>query len=202
MSQNYKREDYYKRKAREEKYPSRSVYKLKEIDAKYKLIKKGDLVLDLGCAPGSWILYISKKIGDRGRILGIDIADLKIELPENAVFLKKDIMNLSASDLIKARGKYQVVVSDSAPATSGIDFVDVEGSLELCEKSLEIAKEVLENGGNFLCKIFEGEGSYDFFKKVKQNFKFSKRFRPQATRKQSREIYIAAKEFKGMCVKI
>ena len=202
MSQNYKREDFYKRKAREEKYPSRSIYKLKEIDAKYKLIKKGDLVLDLGCAPGSWLIYISKKVGDRGRIIGIDIADLKIELPENAVFLKKDIMNLSASDLIKARGKYQVVVSDSAPATSGIDFVDVEGSLELCEKSLEIATEVLENGGNFLCKIFEGDGSDDFFKQVKQSFKFAKRFRPQATRKQSREIYIAAREFKGMCGKI
>jgi 23S rRNA (uridine2552-2'-O)-methyltransferase len=202
MSQNYKRDDFYKRKAREEKYPSRSVYKLKEIDAKYKLIKKGDLVLDLGCAPGSWLLYISKKIGDRGRIVGVDVDDIKVELPENAVFLKKDIMSLRASDLIKTGGKYQAVVSDSAPATSGIDFVDVERSLELCEKALEIATEVLEDGGNFLCKIFEGEGSEEFYKKVKQNFKFSKRFRPQATRKQSREIYIAAKEFKGICVKI
>lgn len=202
MSQNYKREDFYKRKAREEKYPSRSVYKLKEIDAKYKLIKKGDLVLDLGCAPGSWLLYISKKVEEKGRVVGIDIGDLKIELPENAVFLKKDIMSLKAMDLIEAEKKYQVVVSDSAPATSGIDFVDAEGSLELCEKALEIAMEVLENGGNFLCKIFEGEGSEEFYKKVKQNFNFIKRFRPQATRKQSREIYIAAKEFKGICVKI
>jgi len=202
MSQNYKREDFYKRKAREEKYPSRSVYKLKEIDAKYKLIKKGDLVLDLGCAPGSWLLYISKKVDEKGRVVGIDIGDLKIELPENAVFLKKDIMSLKAMDLIEAEKKYQVVVSDSAPATSGIDFVDAEGSLELCEKALEIAMEVLENGGNFLCKIFEGEGSEEFYKKVKQNFNFIKRFRPQATRKQSREIYIAAKEFKGICVKI
>jgi len=202
MSQNYKREDFYKRRAREEKYPSRSVYKLKEIDAKYKLIKKGDLVLDLGCAPGSWLLYISKKVEEKGRVVGIDIGDLKIELPENAVFLKKDIMSLKAMDLIEAEKKYQVVVSDSAPATSGIDFVDAEGSLELCEKALEIAMEVLENGGNFLCKIFEGEGSEEFYKKVKQNFNFIKRFRPQATRKQSREIYIAAKEFKGICVKI
>jgi len=202
MSQNYKREDFYKRRAREEKYPSRSVYKLKEIDAKYKLIKKGDLVLDLGCAPGSWLLYISKKVDEKGRVVGIDIGDLKIELPENAVFLKKDIMSLKAMDLIEAEKKYQVVVSDSAPATSGIDFVDAEGSLELCEKALEIAMEVLENGGNFLCKIFEGEGSEEFYKKVKQNFNFIKRFRPQATRKQSREIYIAAKEFKGICVKI
>jgi len=196
MSQDYSKSDFYARKAKGEKYPSRSIYKLKEIDAKYKLIKKGDLVLDLGCAPGSWILYISKKIGDRGRIVGVDVDDIKIELPENAVFFKKDIMNLIASDLIKEGGKYQVVVSDSAPATSGIDFVDVEGSLELCEKALEIAKEVLENGGNFLCKIFEGEGSYYFFEKVKQSFKFSKRFRPKATRKQSREMYIIAKDFK------
>ena len=197
MSQDYRQDDFYKRKAREEKYPSRSVYKLKEIDAKHHLIKKGDLVLDLGCVPGSWLIYISKKTGEKGRIVGVDVDDIKIKLPENAVFLKKDIMSLRASDLIKAGGKYQVVVSDSAPATSGIDFADVDGSLELCEKALEIAKEVLENGGNFLCKIFEGEGSYNFFKKVKQNFKFSKRFRPQATKKQSREIYIIAKDFIG-----
>ncbi len=195
---DYSKEDYYKRKAREEKYPSRSIYKLKEIDAKYHLIKKGDFILDLGCAPGSWILYISKKVGDKGRVIGVDIDDIKIELPKNARFLKKDMMKLRATDLVKEGRKFQVVVSDSAPLTSGIEFMDVEGSLELSEKALEIAKDVLETGGNFLCKIFEGEGTDEFFKKVKQNFKFTKRFRPQATRKQSRELYIIAKDFIGM----
>lgn len=202
MSASFRRDDFYKRKAREEKYPSRSIYKLQEIDKKYNLIKKGDRVLDLGCAPGSWLLYIAKEAGEKGRVVGIDIDDIKIELPKNAVFLKKDILKLNITDVVFDNNKFQVVVSDSAPSTSGIDFIDVEGSLELSEKTLEIATEVLENGGNFLCKIFEGEGTDDFFKRVKQNFKFAKRFRPKATRKQSREIYIAAKGFKGICVKI
>ena len=133
---DYSKEDYYKRKAREEKYPSRSIYKLKEIDAKYHLIKKGDFILDFGCAPGSWILYISKKVGG-GKVIGVDIDDIKIELPKNARFLKKDMMKLRATDLVKEGRKFQVVVSDSAPLTSGIEFMDVEGSLELCEKALE-----------------------------------------------------------------
>ncbi len=88
---DYKKDDFYKRKAREEEFPSRSIYKLQEIDKKYNLIKKGDRVLDLGCAPGSWLLYLSRKIGDKGKVVGVDISDIQIQLPKNAKFLKKDI---------------------------------------------------------------------------------------------------------------
>lgn len=200
MDSDYTKDDFYRKKAKEEKYPARSIYKLKEIDGKYKLIKQGDFVLDLGYAPGSWLMYLSKKVGKRGRISGIDADDIKIKIPQNAIFLKEDIMGFIPSEV--EGDKFNAVVSDLAPNTSGIDSADTEKSLELCERALEIAKNVLKDNGNFLCKIFEGEGINDFFNKVKENFKFTKRFRPQATRKQSREIYIIGKEFKEMCVKI
>jgi len=191
MYRKYLKDEYYTRKAKKENYPARSVYKLQEIDEKYGLIKQGDMVIDLGCAPGSWLLYISKKIGTNGRVLGVDIFDLKIELPQNADFLKIDVMDFKSS------AKYDVVVSDLAPNTSGEHNVDVEKSLEFCERVLDIAEKNLKIGGNFVCKIFEGEGTDEFFKKIKQNFQFAKKFKPQASRKESREIYIVGKNFKA-----
>lgn len=189
MRLSYSKKDFYTKKAKEENYPARSVYKLKEIDKKYGLIKKGDVVLDLGCAPGSWLLYISEKVSDNGKVIGADMADIKINLPKNAEFIKGEITKIKISD------RFDVVVSDLSPSTSGINFVDTGYSLELCAKALETAEMVLNPGGNFLCKIFEGEGIDEFFKTVKQNFKFAKRFRPKATRKESREIYIIGKGY-------
>jgi 23S rRNA (uridine2552-2'-O)-methyltransferase len=191
MDLKYSKKDFYTKKAKEENYPARSVYKLKEINEKYRIFKYGDKVLDLGCAPGSWMLYIARNVGDRGRVVGLDIDNIKINLPKNAEFIKGDIMK------IKIDGMFDVIVSDLAPSTSGIGFADVEGSLLLCERSFEITKEVLKSGGNFLCKMFEGEGTDEFFKKAKQYFKFIKIFRPKATRKGSREIYIVAMGFKN-----
>lgn len=188
--------DFYTQKAKDEGYPARSIYKLQEIDKKYNLIKKGDRVLDLGCTPGSWLIYISEKIGRFGRVLGIDIEDIKIPVKENTVFFKKDILLLNDFDFEKFNTKFNVVVSDLAPKTSGIKFADAGKSLELCEKSFEISRKVLVPGGNFLCKIFEGEFADEFFSKIKDNFKLTKRFKPEASRKESNEIYIICKDFK------
>ncbi|OGZ32686.1 MAG: hypothetical protein A2V69_03675 [Candidatus Portnoybacteria bacterium RBG_13_40_8] len=188
MKLHYSKTDSYTKKAKQEKYPARSVYKLEEIDKKYRLIKKSDKVLDLGCAPGSWLIYIAKKAE---KVVGVDVLEMKIKIPQNAIFLKKDIMNFDVW------GNYDVVVSDLAPSTSGIEFVDEERSLEYCERALQIAQRALNRGGNFVCKIFEGEGTEEFFKKVKDNFEFAKRFKPKASRKQSREIYIVGKGFRG-----
>jgi len=195
MLKEKSKKDFYTKKAKEEGYPARSVYKLQEIDEKYHLIKKGDKVLDLGCAPGSWLSYISKKIGQSGKVLGIDIQDIKIPIQDNTVFLKKNILDLIDSDFMKFNGKYKVIVSDLAPKTSGIKFVDAGKSLELCEKSFEIAQKILMTGGNFLCKIFEGESIDKFFNKIERNFKFAKRFKPRASRKESKEVFIIGKYF-------
>lgn len=180
------KEEHYTLKARQDKYPARSVYKLQQIDEKFNLFRKNFKILDLGCAPGSWLLYAAKK----GSVLGIDLRDIDIELPQNAKFIKQDINEFKTDE------KFDIILSDMAPNTSGDHDVDVENSIELCEKALEIAKTSLKRGGNFLCKIFEGDGVQDFFKKVESNFSFTKRYKPLASRKESREIYIIGKNFR------
>ncbi|MFH1129620.1 MAG: RlmE family RNA methyltransferase [Patescibacteria group bacterium] len=187
------KEEYYTLKAKQDKYPARSVYKLQQIDEKFNLFKKNDKVLDLGCAPGSWLLYASRKIGEKGAVTGVDLEDLKTEIPSNATFLKLDVSNFGNS----ITKKFNVIMSDMAPNTSGDHSVDVQRSIELCEMALEIAKVSLNKGGNFLCKIFEGEGIQEFFKKMEQSFSFVKRYKPLASRSESREIFIIGKNFNG-----
>lgn len=190
--------EYYTRKAHAEGYPARSVYKLREINEKFHIFKKGDKVLDLGASPGSWLLYISEKVGARGIVAAIDIEELKSKTPSNAIFIKKDIAEIDFNSLKSISAEFDAVVSDMSPSTSGIRFLDAEMSRELSEKALEIALQVLKKGGNFICKIFEGERSEDFFKKVKNNFKVAKRFRPKAVRRESKEQYIVALNFQIM----
>lgn len=190
MYRKNKINEFFTAKAKKEGYPARSIYKLREIDEKYHLFRKGDKVLDLGCAPGSWLFYVSNKVESQGKVVGIDIKDIKIPLKENVIFIKKDIMDFEKSGAIELNQKYQAVISDLAPSTSGIESVDAGKSLELSKKAFDIAKKVLAPGGNFVCKIFEGEFTNDFFKKVGKSFKFTKRFRPKAVIKKSKEFYI------------
>ena len=218
-------ENFYTQKAKEEGYPARSVYKLQEIDRKFGIFQEGNAVLDLGGAPGSWLLYISKKVGPNGRVIGVDTEELKIELPANAIFIKKSVFDKDFLDtLIRcchpeassnepkdlARDSsvawsdlrmtqqysiFQVVVSDLAPGTTGLHEKDVADCLELTQRAFEIAGQTLEAGDNFVCKLFEGPGVDDFIKQVKEKFKVVKRYRPQAIRKGSREFYLVAKDF-------
>src|SRR3989344_2806810 len=121
--------EHYTQKANREGYSARSVYKLKDIDEKYRLFKKGDKVLDLGAAPGSWMQYIAIKVGERGFVQGVDIQDIEIELKPNMRFLKKDMRELNSTHFTK--GKYDAVVSDAAPFTSGVPSLDAGRSFEL-----------------------------------------------------------------------
>ena len=194
MYRKAKKEEFYTILARKEGYPARSVYKLKEIDEKYKIIREGDRVLDLGCAPGSWLLYISQKVGEKGRVIGIDIGDIKIAPKPNILFIKKSIFDLNNPDF---KGKYRVVVSDLSPKTAGVKFLDAGRALALAKMAFEIAKSVLLPGGNFICKIFEGESSGELFKEISKYFEFTKRFRPKAVIKESKEFYIIGKGFKN-----
>ncbi len=192
MYRKDKKEEFYTALAKKENYPARSVYKLKEIDEKYHIIKEGKRVLDLGSSPGSWLLYLSQKVGSRGQVVGVDVKEVKISEKSNIVFIKKDVLDLRA---VYFKNKFDIVVSDLAPKTSGIKTLDCEKSLELAEKSLAIAKSVLVPGGNFVCKIFEGKGTADFFRKVGNSFVFARRFKPKAVIKKSKEFYIVAKEY-------
>ena len=137
MYRKDRKNEFYTTLARKEGYPARSVYKLKEIDERYKIIRKGNRVLDLGSAPGSWLLYISQKVGDKGKVIGVDIEEIKIPQKTNIIFIKRSIFDLKESDF---KDKFETVVSDLSSKTSGVKFLDAGKSLELAEKAFEIVK--------------------------------------------------------------
>ena len=193
-SKHNKWADHYTLKAKKEHFPARSVYKLKEIQQKYKVIKKGDRVLDLGCSPGSWLLYAADLTGKKGEVVGVDLKPLSNEvsmkLPSNARMYVGDVLSISddLSDLIG--GNYNVVISDMAPATTGSKAVDAARSFGLCMSALSIAKDVLTPGGVFVCKMFQGEDFKKFLDLVKTYFNKQKLFKPESSRKSSKEMYI------------
>ena len=180
-------QDHYTRQAKKEKFPARSVYKLQEIQRKHRLIRKGDKVLDLGCAPGSWLLYAAKITGDKGRVIGIDLKPVKGQIPVNAVVLTADVFSL---DIESLDNDFNIVLSDMAPATTGHKDVDAARSYSLCETALSIGQNVLRPGGSFVCKIFQGPDFDAFSQAVKAGFKELRIFKPRSSRKASREIFI------------
>ncbi len=176
--------------AKKENYPARSVYKLKEIQAKFKILKKGDSVIDLGCSPGSWLLYAAQCVGSQGKVLGVDLKKVDIKLPENTSAFTGDILDISSElDDFAAKG-CDVVLSDMAPATTGRKDVDTARSFELCETALNCALKSLKPQGNFVCKIFQGSEFKKFETRIKLKFKKTKIFKPESCRKASKEIYI------------
>jgi 23S rRNA (uridine2552-2'-O)-methyltransferase len=189
---SYEHNDHYARKARKENFVARSVYKLQEIDQKYRIIHKGDQVLDLGASPGSWSQYTSQKIGLQGKLLGIDLTKIFLSLP-NAVFVKGDILTLDIPAVLEKNGfngQFNAVISDMAPATTSNRFVDQMNSLELCEMALGIALRYLKPGGNFVCKIFDSGEVKGFTEEMKKHFKNIQILRPKSVQKSSKEIFL------------
>jgi 23S rRNA (uridine2552-2'-O)-methyltransferase len=183
-------QDHYARRAKKEKFSARSVYKLKEMQQKYNLIKKGDKVLDLGCSPGSWLIYAANLTGNKGEVVGIDLKPVSERVPSHVRIYRSDILSMD-DELFKLTGKgFNVVLSDMAPATTGSRHVDSARSFNLCLAALSIAQETLVSGGSFVCKIFQGEDFKKFSDAVKQGFNRHKIFKPQSSRKASKEIYI------------
>ncbi len=183
-------EDHYSRRAKKEQFPARSVFKLQEIQGKHHLIKKGDKVLDLGCAPGSWLLYAANLTGNKGQVVGIDLKPVDEKVPPHVRIYNGDILTLD-DRFFESLGKdFNVVVSDMSPATTGNKHVDSARSYKLCQAALSIAQTLLIPGGSFVCKIFQGEDFKEFSDSVRSVFKSHKIFKPQASRKASKEIYI------------
>ena len=182
--------DHYTQQARKSGYPARSVFKLQEIQRKHHLIKGGQRVLDLGCAPGSWLLYAAELTGDKGLVVGVDQKLVVVQLPKHAAAFVADILSADSSFLDQFKTKFDVVLSDMAPDTTGNKDVDAARSLALCQKALAIARDCLAAGGSFVCKIFFGEGFNDFSDSVRKDFLSLKIFKPQSSRKASREIYL------------
>jgi len=185
-------QDYYSQQAKKERFPARSVYKLAEIQKKQRLIKKGDRVLDLGCAPGSWLLYAAKLTGPKGRVIGVDLKPVSIQVSPHIKIISADVFTLNIESLEK---DFNVVLSDMAPATTGHKAVDAARSYNLCETALKIAQSILLPGGSFVCKIFQGPDFNLFLDAVRAGFKGLKIFKPQSSRKASKEIYVIGLDF-------
>lgn len=193
----YQPNDHYARKAKKEHFAARSVYKLEEIDKRFKLIRNGDTLLDLGCSPGSWSQYASQKIGPKGRILGLDLTPMKIDL-YNAVFVKANILETDISELLRAYempDKVDAVISDMAPKTTGVRFSDQCRSLELCEMALMVARKHLKIGGFFICKIFDGPDVQHFRADLKRSFRKIEMVKPESTRKESKEFFFIGLDY-------
>jgi 23S rRNA (uridine2552-2'-O)-methyltransferase len=188
-------DDHYTEKARKEKWLARSVYKLQEIDRKFRLIHKGDRVLDLGCFPGSWSQYAIKKVGKQGDVVGIDLHTPKAFSPPHFRCIKGDIEAIAVEWLVKEIQPRDVVLSDLAPPTTGIRATDASRSMALAEKAARIGRALLKNRGHFVCKIFEGEDLKTFKSNISPFFQQVRLFRPKATRKRSREVYLVGTGF-------
>jgi 23S rRNA (uridine2552-2'-O)-methyltransferase len=182
--------DSYRRQAQVDGFVSRAVYKLKAIDQKYRLFRRGQRVLDLGCSPGSWLQYIAGRIGPEGLAVGVDLEAPRVPLVHPLYFIPGDVQSLDF-EVIRTKSHYfEVIVSDMAPKTSGIKGVDQQRSLELAQRAWETAQELLAPGGHFLVKIFEGPDSEVFTAAVKKAFRQCHRLKPAGSRPASKEYYL------------
>ena len=192
-----KKEHFYK-KAKKEGFRARSAYKLKEIQKKYNIVKKNDVVLDLGCAPGGWSQVAKELVGNNGQVVGIDLSSVKPI--DDVFFIKGDMTDDDSIGKIKnviVKKDVDVVLSDMSPDISGNYDMDQARSIYLCENALETSKVFLKKDGSFVCKAFEGKDIDSFIKILKKNFRTIKRFSPKSSRKSSSEIYIIGKGFKN-----
>lgn len=190
--------DPFVKQAQIDGYRSRSAYKLIELDERDRLMRPGMRVLDLGSAPGGWSQVAAKAVGAKGRVLATDI--LPMDPIGNVDFIQGDFTSDTVVEQIKAwlgDGKFDLVVSDIAPNLSGIDSADQARSIYFLELALDTVRLMLKPGANFVAKMFQGQGSDEYVKELRKHFGKTSIRKPKASRPESREVYIVAKEFKG-----
>ena len=192
-------QDYYFKKAKKENYPARSVYKLEEAQKKYRFIKSGDTVLDFGCYPGSWSIYAARVVGPQGLVVGVDLQDAKKTSIAKAAEIMWFCDDIMSDDIVgKMQGireTFSVVLSDMAPRTSGNKWVDQQQSLNLAQRVLELAANLLRKDGNFYVKVFEGEDFKEFVDSVRKSFKTVKIVKPKSSRSESPEVFVLGMGF-------
>ncbi|GAB4318268.1 MAG: 23S rRNA (uridine(2552)-2'-O)-methyltransferase [Methanobacteriaceae archaeon] len=191
------REHYYK-KAKKERYRSRASFKLLQLNNKFKIIKEGFKVLDLGAAPGGWSQVALELVGDDGLVLAVDLQRIKKFENENFHFIKGDFTQKETINRIYETldNKADVIISDASPKLSGIKDIDHLISIELAETVLIIAGEILKPGGNIIIKAFQGEEYKNLLQKIKKMFRLVKTTKPQSSKQKSSEMYIVAKGFR------
>ena len=195
--QNRKR-DYYYQKAKAENYRSRATYKLSQTAKKYRFIRRGDVVVDLGAAPGGWIQAARKIVGKTGFVLGVDLKPIE---PFPQEYVRTIVADLTAPETLQQTldflpRKADVVISDASPNISGVWEVDNARQIDLASQALKIALSVLRTPGNFFVKVFEGDMLPGFVKTVKRHFDAVKIVKPKASRAKSSEMYLLAMNLK------
>jgi len=196
LSDRGARHDRFHRRAREQGFRARSVFKLEEIDERIGLLRPGDRVLDLGCAPGSWLQYARTRVGSSGALVGIDRFPLDPPLA-GARTLVGDVMEVAAADLLDELAAFDVVLSDMAPDTTGIRHVDQARSELLFERALDLAEATLAIGGGFVGKLFQGPAFEQLVKRCRQRFDQVKIVKPEGSRTRSIEQYVVCRGFRG-----
>jgi 23S rRNA (uridine2552-2'-O)-methyltransferase len=195
--QDRQREYYYK-KAKAENYRSRATYKLVQANEKYQFIRRNDVVVDLGAAPGGWIQAARKMVGKNGYVLGVDLKPIE---PFTQEYIRTIVGDLTEPEIVEEilsflPRKADVVISDAAPNITGVWEVDHARQIDLATKALEISLNILRPLGNFFVKAFEGDLLNDFIQTVKTHFETVKIVKPQASRAKSSEMYILAMNLK------
>jgi len=187
--------DQYRLLARENGYRSRSAYKLIQLNLKYKVLRKGDVVVDIGCSPGGWLQVLAEQIGNKGKIIGVDLQPT--EPLKNVILLQGSVEDSKLpSDLLEATHRYcDVFLSDLSPSVSGIWHYDHVRQISLSLSALRLALTILRNGGNAIFKVFEGEMAKEFKEKVSGNFAKMWISKPRASRQESSEFYIVCKNY-------
>jgi 23S rRNA (uridine2552-2'-O)-methyltransferase len=191
--------DHYYKKAKQENYLARSVYKLEEVDNKYNIVSKGDHAVDFGYHPGSWTQYLSRKVGEKGSVTGIDIRPLnKKLLPiKNIKLFEKSIFDVEQMSDLDRDSFFDLVVSDMAPNTTGIRSVDQDRSLNLVEMVYHLLPTFLKPGGNFVIKVFDSSDAQKFLRENKKIFNEYYQLKPKSTRSISKEFFAIGKGFKA-----
>jgi 23S rRNA (uridine2552-2'-O)-methyltransferase len=188
------RHDAFFRKARQEGFAARAVYKLEDIDRRVRLLHAGARVLDLGCRPGSWLKYAVKAVGPHGKVVGVDRLPLPAPVP-GAHVMVADIFELSDEELLCGLPAYDVVLSDMAPDTTGIRGTDQARSARLVEEALARAERLLAPLGAFVAKVFQSPEVDRLRQRMARHFTDIRLLKPEASRKQSTEMYLVGKSF-------
>ncbi len=193
-----RKNEYYYKKAKAENYRSRATYKLVQANEKYQFIKRNDVVVDLGAAPGGWIQAARKMTGSHGYVLGVDLKPIE---PFTQEYIRTIIADLTDENIVPEilsflPRKADAVISDAAPNVTGVWEVDHACQIDLATRSLEIAKCVLRPSGNFFVKVFQGGQLDEFIQALKATFETVKIVKPQASRAKSSEMYLLAEGLK------
>lgn len=190
--------DPYVKQAQKDGLRSRASYKLIELDEKDRLIRPGMLIMDLGSAPGGWSQIAGRMVGDQGRVIATDI--LPMDSLENVDFIQGDFTDdkvfQQLLDMLDGR-QPDLVISDIAPNISGVAVADQAAAMYLVELTLDMVRQVLKPGGNYVVKVFQGDGSDQFLKDMRTSFDKVMIRKPDASRSRSREVYMVGKGFKG-----